>query len=65
MKNKVTVFDLGAPDVEISKEDSEVFALVNHGKSSDIEDRLLVQDGDVMYITSKEVLGKNGQSMLS
>lgn len=65
MKNRVTVFDLGAPDVEISKEDSEVFALVNRGKSSDIEDRLLVRDGDVMYITSKEVLGKNGQPMLS
>ncbi len=64
MKNKVTVFDLGAPDVEISKEDSEVFALVNRGKSSDIEDRLLVKDGNIMYITTKAIFRNDKENEL-
>ncbi len=64
MKNKVTVFDLGAPDVGISKEDSEVFALVNRGKPNNIEDRLLVKDGDIMYITTKNVLRSDKENEL-
>jgi len=64
MKNKVTVWDLGAPDVEISKEDSEVFALVNRGRFSNIEDRLLVKDGNKMYITTKNILRSDKGNVL-
>lgn len=61
MKNRVDVWDLDAPDVEISKEDSEVFALVNRGNAGNLADHLLVKDGDSIYITTKDVL-RNSQN---
>lgn len=56
MKNKLDVWDLDSQDVEISKEDADVFELVKRRSTGILEDRLLVKDGDSVYITTKDVL---------
>lgn len=56
MKNKLDVWDLDSQDVEISKEDADVFALVKRRSTGILADRLLVKDGDSAYITTKDVL---------
>lgn len=56
MKNKLDVWDLDSQDVEISKEDADVFALVKRRSTGILADRLLVKDGDRVYIITKDVL---------
>lgn len=56
MKNKLDVWDLDSQDVAISKEDADVFALVKRRSTGILADRLLVKDGDSVYITTKDVL---------
>lgn len=56
MKNKLDVWDLDSQDVEISKEDADAFELVKRRSTGILADRLLVKDGDSVYITTKDVL---------